>query len=183
LCISGGVLARDRSSLNHEVFSTPGANMNSSIDRAMHNNFSALHLGPLEGMERFSALVSEFKREVPGKLFMRDLLALTGCEISINRLGPRGVIPFLHRHRRHEEIYLFLGGEGEFMVDGHITPVSEGSVVAVQPSGVRSWRNTSFVKPLYYVVIQAVVHSIDATGTEDGEAVPGTPTWSDLVTR
>ena len=45
---------------------------------------------------------------------LHDLLHLTAAEISRNTL-PAGVsVPFVHRHRKNEEIYLVLDGRGLF---------------------------------------------------------------------
>ena len=52
-------------------------------------------------------------------------------------------MPFLHSHRENEELYLFLGGEGEMVVDGEVIPVKEGSAVRVKPAASRAWRRSS----------------------------------------
>ena len=42
---------------------------------------------------------------------LHDVLGLTGAEISINNL-PAGVgVPFVHSHKKNEEIYIILGKE------------------------------------------------------------------------
>ncbi|MDE6391172.1 MAG: cupin domain-containing protein, partial [Duncaniella sp.] len=56
-------------------------------------------------------------------------------------------------HRTHEELYLFLGREGEFQVDGDVFPVVEGSVVRVAPDGRRSVRNNGR-EPLVMLCVQ-----------------------------
>ena len=43
---------------------------------------------------------------------LHDVLGLTGAEISINNL-PAGVgVPFVHSHKKNEEIYIILSGKG-----------------------------------------------------------------------
>ncbi len=104
------------------------------------------------------------------KLFIGRPLGLTGMEVSLNRVPPGGGMPFLHDHREHEELYLFLGGEGEFQVGGDIFPVSSGSAVRVAPGAMRAWRNTG-AGNLLCVIVQANAESLagrtapeDATG-------------------
>ena len=52
-----------------------------------------------------------------GKAFLHDLLGLTSCEISVSSL-PAGVkLPFNHKHKQNEEIYIFLKGAGTMTLD------------------------------------------------------------------
>lgn len=106
-------------------------------------------------------------KPVPGKLFLREPLGLDSMEVSLNELRPGAAVPFLHQHERHEELYIFLDGEGEFVVDGTHFPVAAGTVVRVDPAGKRSWRNVGSV-PLHYLVIQAQKGSLSASGIQDG---------------
>jgi len=115
-------------------------------------------------------------RVVPGKLFLQQHLGLTGLELSLNALPPGGATPFLHRHRRNEELYLFLAGEGQFQVDGHCLPVREGTAIRVAPPGRRAWRNTGDV-PLVVLVIQAPAGGIAGATVSDGERVAEPPVW------
>src|SRR5512145_552059 len=72
-----------------------------------------------------------------GRVTLHNDLALTGSEISINEL-PAGVgLPFLHSHKRNEEVYIVVKGKGRFQVDGDEIELVEGSVVRVDPPGVR----------------------------------------------
>ncbi len=97
--------------------------------------------------------------EVDDKLFIGQPLGFTGMEVSLNRVPPGWSMPFLHDHREHEELYLFLGGEGEFQVDGDIFPVSAGTAVRVSPGGIRAWRNTG-TGDLLCVIVQANADSL-----------------------
>lgn len=113
---------------------------------------------------------------IPGKFFLNEVLGLTGMEISVNCLPAGGKVPFLHKHQTHEEVYMFLKGEGEFQVDGEIVPIKEGTVIKVDPAGVRSWRNNS-TSDLYYLVIQAQKDSLKLSGSDDGVKVDGKVNW------
>jgi mannose-6-phosphate isomerase-like protein (cupin superfamily) len=98
--------------------------------------------------------------------------------VSLNKLPAGQGMPFFHTHREHEELYVFLKGSGQFMVDGALIDVREGSVIRVAPDGLRTWRNHS-QEDLYYIVIQAKAASMNVTEIEDGIMCPGKVTWPD----
>ena len=55
-----------------------------------------------------------------GKAFLHDLLGLTSCEISVSAM-PAGVkLPFNHKHKQNEEVYIFLKGEGSMTLDNEV---------------------------------------------------------------
>ncbi len=139
-------------------------------------HFSVGHLGPFAELlnYRFSAPALN-GREVPGKVFIKEALHLTGVEMSYNCFPPGFSMPFLHAHRDNEEVYLFLSGQGEFMVDDEVFAVGEGSVVRVAPGGSRAYRNAGEA-PMYFIVLQVKDGSEPAGGVADG--VPqGKPQW------
>jgi len=138
--------------------------------------FSHYAAGAPDGWDRGSFFHPRFGRDVRGKLFLRERLELSGMEVSLNRVEQGQGMPFLHRHRKHEELYLFLSGSGEFQVDGECFPVSAGSAVRVSPEGVRAWRNTG-AGPLVFVVVQAAAGGVDAGSIDDGERVAGEVRW------
>ena len=69
-------------------------------------------IGALENLDRH-----EFNG-VPGKRFIGSDLGLTGCEASLNRLPAGKGMPFVHAHKKNEELYIVLKGSGVFHVDG-----------------------------------------------------------------
>ena len=113
---------------------------------------------------------------IRGKLFLQNLLGMTSMEASLGILPPGAGLPFLHRHREHEELYIFVGGKGQFQVDGRTMDVREGSVVWVAPDGARSWRNNS-TEPLTYICIQAARGTVKGDATSDGMGVKEALTW------
>lgn len=113
-------------------------------------NYTVGESGPLEGLD--------------GKLFLGKALGFTGMEISLNRFSPGQVVPFLHQHRQHEEMYIFIQGEGQFQVDGDVFEVHPGTVVRVSPEGSRAWRNNS-TQDLYCIIVQA---NQDSLTDQDG---------------
>ncbi|MBW4443593.1 MAG: cupin domain-containing protein [Plectolyngbya sp. WJT66-NPBG17] len=139
--------------------------------------FAILDLGKFEGLDQFVFEAPEVKIKREGKVFLKDLLNLSGAEISINKLPAYESIPFYHTHRQNEEIYIFLSGTGEFQIDGEIFPVGEGSIVRVDPAGERCWRNCGETD-LYCVVIQVKAGSYQDRTIQDGMAVRKRVTWS-----
>ena len=45
---------------------------------------------------------------------LHDRLGLTGAEVSINTIPAGGSVPFVHWHRKNEEIYGIISGSGRF---------------------------------------------------------------------
>lgn len=145
-------------------------------------NFSVAHLGPVaELMQYRYAAPALGGRQVPGKIFLKETLGLTGVEMSWNSFPPGVGMPFLHAHREHEEVYLFIAGTGEFMVDDQVFPIQEGSVVRVAPAGVRAYRNTGS-GPLHFIVLQVKQDSLAAATVEDGIVVPNPVRWPEAET-
>lgn len=139
-------------------------------------NATRFEAGPASNWNQWGFQHPKLSKPAPGKLFLGERLGLDGMEVSLNTLPPGAGMPFLHRHRRHEEVYVFLSGEGEFQVDGESFPVVAGSTVRVAPAGARAWRNTG-TEPLVYVVIQAVAGSLEQHTIDDGEPVDRPVVW------
>ena len=54
---------------------------------------------------------------------LHETLALTGAEISVNRLPAGACVPFVHSHKKNEEIYGILEGKGKVIVDNEEIPL------------------------------------------------------------
>lgn len=139
-------------------------------------NFTVAELGKLSHLDRFSFKLPSRKLEVEGKLFINQLVNLTSCEISFNKLPTKTGIPFYHKHKQNEEIYLFIQGRGEFQIDGKVFPVNEGTAIRVDPDGERTLRNIS-EEDLIYIVIQARANSYEGHTIVDGVAVDKRVSW------
>jgi mannose-6-phosphate isomerase-like protein (cupin superfamily) len=96
--------------------------------------------------------------------------------MSLNVVPPGKAIPFLHRHRENDEVYVVVGGRGQFLVDGECIDVSEGSVLRLGPAAARAWRNNSDAT-LYFPCLQYRADSVIQGGTLDGQKVEGKPAW------
>src|SRR5215475_4207210 len=100
-------------------------------------NFTCLHAGPKEGWAEFRLEPPDVPLPTRGKLFLRGLLGSAGLEVSLNVVPPGKGIPFLHRHRE-KEVYVVLGGQGQFLVDGECIDVAEGTVLRLRPAAARA---------------------------------------------
>lgn len=140
-------------------------------------NFAVADVGSFSDLRRFAFETPEASRKLEGKIFLRQLLDITSAEISFNNLPPNTSVPFYHKHRLNEEIYLFVQGEGEFQVDDCVFSVREGTAVRVNPEGERCLRNTSNTKDLGWIVIQARVGSHPDHTIQDGVGVKKRVSW------
>jgi mannose-6-phosphate isomerase-like protein (cupin superfamily) len=139
-------------------------------------NWTAAQTGPMDQLNQYAFPHPVMKVDVEGKLFLKEALGLTGLEMSLNKLPARKFVPFLHRHKLNEEVYIFLKGRGEFQIDGEVVPVQEGTVIRVSTGGARAWRNHS-EEDLYYIVLQVKEGSMEKGTISDGEHIEGRPRW------
>lgn len=132
-------------------------------------NYSVEQLGSFENL-----LTKDFMG-FHGKYFIGQNLGLTGCEVSLNRLPAGKYMPFLHSHKKNEELYIVLRGNGSFYVDGDEFPIQEGSLIRVAPDGARGWQTGD--QDLYFICIQAEVGSLTQATLEDGIRLADKASW------
>ena len=67
--------------------------------------------------------------------------ALESPELGVSRFTyePGGRMPWAHRHRVQEELYVVVGGSGRAMLDGEVVELSAWDVLRVAPAVVRSF--------------------------------------------
>lgn len=142
---------------------------------ASAENFNAVCVGKLSELSDY---VLELGPEVkiPGKVFGGAALQATGGEFSFQSFMPGTETGFLHTHKNHEELYFFLGGNGEFQVDGQIIPVQEGTVVRVAPNGKRSVRNNG-TSPLIMLCVQYRGNTFTDDDAADGNILSEPVKW------
>ena len=146
-------------------------------DKAVRGSkVTCFHAGPMEGLAQFRLEPPDVPIPVTGKVFLRNLLGSAGLEMSLNVVPPGKGMPFLHKHQQNDEVYVVVGGRGQFLVDGECIDVAQGSVVRISPPAARAWRN-NFDAPLYFLCIQYRADSVIEGGTADGQKVEGTPAW------
>ena len=138
-------------------------------------NFSAVNVGKMSEIKDYVLELGPDVR-IPGKVFGGAALKATGGEFSFQVFQPGTETGFLHTHKTHEELYFFLGGSGEFQVDGQVFPVSEGSVVRVAPAGKRSVRNNG-TAPLVMLCVQYRGNTFTAEDAADGNILSEPVKW------
>ncbi len=102
-----------------------------------------------------------------GKDFLKDALSLTGMEVSFGTLAAGEAVPFNHKHKQNEELYIVLSGTGVFTLDGEDIAVESGDAVRIDPNVVRCNRNTG-ATPFTYICIQAKANSLEQCTATDG---------------
>ncbi len=101
-----------------------------------------------------------------GKAFVKDVLGLTSMEISFGTLPEDGAVPFFHKHKQNEEVYIILSGKGVFTLDGEDVEVEAGNVIRVAPDVNRCNKNTG-KEPFTYICIQAKDGSLEQAVADD----------------
>ena len=126
-----------------------------------NRNYDVFEMGSLKDVKR---------------AMLKDSLKLTGAEISANCMPAGKSTPFVHSHKRNEEIYLFTSGKGLFWLDGNILEVREGAAVRVAPAGQRCIKADTGAD-LCYFCIQVEANSLVQATRDDGVLVDVLPTW------
>lgn len=107
---------------------------------------------------------------------VNEALSLTGSEISVNQL-PAGVsVPFVHSHKRNEEVYIILSGKGVFYIDGDEFEVGEGDVVRIDPAGERCIKADE-QGAIKFICIQTEANSLVQFTLNDGLITETKPSW------
>lgn len=95
-----------------------------------------------------------------GKAFVKELMGTSSMEVSFGTLEAGQAVPFFHRHQQNEEVYIILGGEGTFTLDGEQVEVRSGSIVRIAP-GVSRCTAASATQPITYLCIQGKEGSLE----------------------
>jgi len=154
-----------------------GLSKSQKLPKEKGKHFDLVHCG------KFADLVKLFEpanhpltdKPIAGEFFLKDQINLTGMQVSFGTMPAGAAVPFNHKHRHNEELYIFIGGDGQIQIDGHTFSVHEGTAVRVSPEGKRSWRNTGSTN-LNYIVIQAKENSL-GKDIEDGKPCHSQPKW------
>ena len=130
-------------------------------------NYSVGNLGQFDELGQYEYYHPLVKFNIPGKVFLGEALDMTSIEMSVQLLKAGGEIPFDHKHKTNEEVYVVIKGNGEFIVDDETIPVKEGSVIRIGTKAKRRWRNNSD-SDLIVMVIQGKEGSLINYNVSDG---------------
>lgn len=104
--------------------------------------------------------------EFEGKVFTKDVLGTTSCDISFGSIAPAQAVPFYHDHKENEEVYIVLCGKGRFQVDKEVFDIRPGSMVRVATGHSRNLKNTGDTN-MVYICVQAKQDSLSQWVQDD----------------
>ncbi len=99
---------------------------------------------------------------------LHDCLSLTGAEISINNLPAGASVPFVHSHKKNEEIYAILSGKGKAVIDGETVELNAGDWLKIAPTAKRQFF-ASEDSGISYICIQVRENSLEEYTANDAE--------------
>lgn len=97
---------------------------------------------------------------------LRDILDLSGAEISINTLPLGTSVPFVHSHKQNEEIYFVLEGKGFATIDNEKIALNSGDWLRIAPQAKRQF-SASAESLIKYICIQVKENSLQTYTAED----------------
>lgn len=103
---------------------------------------------------------------------LHEALSLTGAEISINNF-PAGVgVPFVHSHRKNEEIYGVIAGKGRAVIDGETVELAAGDWIRVSPAAKRQF-SASADSGISLICVQVRENSLEGYTMDDAVVEEG----------
>ena len=97
---------------------------------------------------------------------LHDPLGLTGAEVSINHFPAGAGVPFVHSHKKNEEIYAVLSGKGRAVIDGETLELTAGDWIRISPAAKRQFF-ASGDTDLHFICIQVREHSLESYTKDD----------------
>jgi len=91
---------------------------------------------------------------------LHDKLGLTGAEISVNTISAGEKVPFIHSHKKNEEIYFITAGHGKAVIDGETTELVAGDWVRISPKAKRQFFAAAN-EGISYICIQTKENSLE----------------------
>lgn len=101
-----------------------------------------------------------------GRTELHEKLALTGAEVSINRLPAGAGVPFVHSHKNNEEIYGIIEGKGKAVIDGEEIKIKAGDWLKVAPAAKRQF-SAATDSGITFVCVQVRENSLDGFTADD----------------
>lgn len=97
---------------------------------------------------------------------LHDKLQLTGAEISVNNLPAGAGVPFVHYHKKNEEIYFITSGKGKAVIDGETVELKAGDWLRISPAGRRQF-SAAADESISYICIQVRENSLEEYTADD----------------
>lgn len=97
---------------------------------------------------------------------LHDALSLTGAEVSVNALPAGASVPFVHSHKKNEEIYGILEGEGKAIIDGEEVQLAAGDWLCIAPAAKRRFFASEH-SGIKYICIQTRANSLEEYTASD----------------
>ena len=97
---------------------------------------------------------------------LHDELSLTGAEVSINNRPAGASVPFVHSHKKNEEIYVVLAGKGKAVIDGETVELATGDWVRISPAAKRQFFAAE-EEAMSFACIQVKENSLEGYTMED----------------
>lgn len=130
-------------------------------------NYTIGTIGRYEELKEYSYNHPLLNMDIEGKVFLGEKLNMSSMEVSFQILKAGKEIPFDHKHNENEEVYIVIKGSGEFIVDGEVTLISEGSIIRIAAEGKRRWKSHES-EDLIMMVLQAKEGSLNKFTVTDG---------------
>ena len=97
---------------------------------------------------------------------LHDKLGLTGAEISVNNLPAGASVPFVHYHKKNEEIYFVISGKGQAVIDGETVDLAAGDWLRVAPKAKRQF-SAAADEGISFICIQVRENSLEEYTADD----------------
>ena len=114
-------------------------------------------------MSKFSKCNVKFN----GREELHDALSLTGAEVSFNLLPAGAGVPFVHAHKKNEEIYIILAGKGSATIDNETVQLVKGDCLRISPNAKRQFF-AGKESSISYICIQVKENSLEEFTMTDG---------------
>ena len=113
--------------------------------------------------------MANFKKisvEKDARTELHDKLGLTGAEISVNNLPAGAGVPFVHYHKKNEEIYFVTSGKGQAVIDGETVDLAAGDWLRVAPKARRQF-SAAVDEGISFICIQVRENSLEEYTADD----------------
>ncbi|MBO6291327.1 MAG: cupin domain-containing protein [Selenomonas sp.] len=113
--------------------------------------------------------MANFKKisvEKDARTELHDKLGLTGAEISVNNLPAGAGVPFVHYHKKNEEIYFVISGKGQAIIDGETVELTAGDWLRVEPKARRQF-SAAADEGISFICIQVRENSLEEYTADD----------------